>query len=125
MIYVGRIILGYLLASVASGIGVGLVMTLATPGPIDWNDDDAGLLLGLMPMVVTMVLAVPALLIVVVAEVMRIRDLIYFAALSAFFGTGLGVLFQKRELVIAGFIFGLLAGWIYWRIAGRHTGAWR
>jgi hypothetical protein len=38
-------------------------------------------------------------------------------------GGGLGSLFTA--MVITGVLLGALAGWIYWRIAGRYAGAWK
>ena len=122
MKHLGRIIVGYLLALLTGGFGVGLIGLLA--GRTPWHPDSYWIPL-LSAIAAPVVLAVPAALTILVSEILRIRDRVYFVVLGGFFGGGIGAILNPRLLVPAGLILGPLAGWIYWRIAGRHAGAWR
>ena len=79
----------------------------------------------------------PALIMAVVTEAFSIRSIIFYAAGGALFGLGVYLAFtpfdpasmsftgiDRRELeVMAG--AGILAGLVYWAIAGRRAGMWR
>ena len=81
---------------------------------------------------------VPALLLIVVAEVMRLRSLLYYAAagavvgLTSFFGSNVELrlenttdvtpVFHPLQLAAAA---GIVGGLAYWLLAGRNAGRWR
>ena len=81
---------------------------------------------------------VPALLLIVVAEVMRLRNLLYYAAagavvgLTSFFGSNVELrlenttdvtpVFHPLQLAAAA---GIIGGLAYWLLAGRNAGRWR
>lgn len=80
---------------------------------------------------------VPALLLIVVAEVMRLRSLLYYAAagavvgLTSYFGsnvelrlentTDVAPVFHPLQLAAAA---GIVGGLAYWLLAGRNAGRW-
>ncbi|HZQ14956.1 MAG TPA: hypothetical protein VFB31_19285 [Pseudolabrys sp.] len=81
---------------------------------------------------------VPALLLIVVAEIMRLRSLLYYAAAGAVVGltsylgsdvelrlentTDVTPVFHPLQLAAAA---GIVAGLAYWLLAGRNAGRWR
>ena len=81
---------------------------------------------------------VPAVLLIVVAEVMRLRSLLYYAAagavvgLTSYFGsnvelrlentTDVSPVFHPLQLAAAA---GIVGGLVYWLLAGRNAGRWR
>ena len=81
---------------------------------------------------------VPALLLIVVAEVMRLRNLLYYAAagavvgLTSYFGSNVELrlenttdvtpVFHPLQLAAAA---GIVGGLAYWLLAGRNAGRWR
>ena len=81
---------------------------------------------------------VPALLLIVVAEIMRLRSLLYYAAagavvgLTSYFGsnvelrlentTDVSPVFHPLQLAAAA---GIVGGLAYWLLAGRNAGRWR
>jgi H+/Cl- antiporter ClcA len=81
---------------------------------------------------------VPALLLIVVAEIMRLRTLLYYAAagavvgLTSYYGsnvelrlentTDVSPVFHPLQLAAAA---GIIGGLAYWLLAGRNAGRWR
>ena len=81
---------------------------------------------------------VPAVLLVVVAEVARLRSLLYYAAagavvgLASYFGSNVEMrlenttdvtpVFHPLQLAAAA---GIIGGLAYWLLAGRNAGRWR
>jgi hypothetical protein len=81
---------------------------------------------------------VPSLLLIIVAEVMRLRSLLYYAAagavvgLTSYFGsnvelrlentTDVAPVFHPLQLAAAA---GIVGGLAYWLLAGRNAGRWR
>jgi hypothetical protein len=81
---------------------------------------------------------VPAVLLIVVAEVTRLRNLLYYAAagaavgLTSFFGSNVELrlenttdvtpVFHPLQLAAAA---GIVGGLAYWLLAGRNAGRWR
>jgi len=81
---------------------------------------------------------VPAVLLIVVAEVMRLRSLLYYAAAGAVVGltsylgsnvelrlentTDVSPVFHPLQLAAAA---GIVGGLAYWLLAGRTAGRWR
>jgi hypothetical protein len=75
----------------------------------------------------------PSMLVVALAESFQLRAVLFYAlaggslALVLTFGSDLGInvstiFVRDREIMVAA---GILAGLIYWTIAGRRAGAWR
>jgi hypothetical protein len=75
----------------------------------------------------------PATLVVAVAEGFQLRSVLFYAlaggtlALVLTFGADLGInvsniFVRDREIMVGA---GILAGLIYWAVAGRNAGAWR
>jgi hypothetical protein len=81
---------------------------------------------------------VPALLLIAIAEAMRLRSLLYYAAagavvgLASYFGSDVGLrlenttdvtpVFHPLQLAAAA---GIIGGLMYWLLAGRNAGRWR
>jgi H+/Cl- antiporter ClcA len=81
---------------------------------------------------------VPAVLLVAVAEIMRLRRVLYYAAagavvgLASYFGsnvelrlentTDVSPVFHPLQLAAAA---GIIGGLVYWLLAGRNAGRWR
>jgi hypothetical protein len=76
-------------------------------------------------------LLIPALFVIAICEVLRIRKMLAYvtlglavAAALTIYTIGLssaGDLFNLTVMIVSG----VSAGFIYWRIAGRNAGAWR
>ncbi len=134
------ILFALLLASLAAG----LVVVLAVLLP-DWSDIGFGPLgqstFGVVATFGTVFVSgfalVPALVLVLVSEALQIRSALFYAVAGAlagfviylsFGGVDLGALevqgFAHREAeIMAG--AGIIAGLVYWAIAGRNAGLWR
>lgn len=118
MRHAARIAAAYLAVSLSSG----LVVALSTA----WNHfADAPLICAL----VTAYAFVPALAAIVIAERRSISRYGYYGGVGAALGAVLpwAALGRHAEwsLSLFGLALGPAAGWIYWRIAGRHAGVWR
>lgn len=81
---------------------------------------------------------VPAVLLVVVAEVMRLRRLLYYAAagavvgLTSYYGSNVELRLENTTDVAPAFhplqlaaAAGIVGGLAYWLLAGRNAGRWR
>jgi H+/Cl- antiporter ClcA len=81
---------------------------------------------------------VPAVLLVVVAEAMRLRRLLYYAAagavvgLTSYFGSNVELRLENTTDVSPAFhplqlaaAAGIIGGLAYWLLAGRNAGRWR
>ncbi len=143
MALIGRlfaILFGFLFACLAAGMVV--VVALLFP---DWSDlalgpidpDAFNILLGFGFIFVSGFALVPAMLVVAITETFHIRRALAYALGGAAVGLAcyLGLLpfdpatmhfngIVRRELeVMTG--AGIVAGMVYWLIAGRNAGAWR
>lgn len=143
MALIGRlfvILFGFLFASLAAGMIV--VAALLFP---DWSDISIGpidpnalnILLGFGFIFVSGFALVPAMLVVAITEAFYIRRALTYALGGAAVGLAcyLGLLpfdlatmhfdgIVRRELeIMTG--AGIVAGMVYWIIAGRNAGAWR
>ena len=80
----------------------------------------------------------PAVLLVVVAEVMRLRSLLYYAAagavvgLTSYYGSNVELRLENTTDVAPAFhplqlaaAAGIVGGLAYWLLAGRNAGRWR
>jgi hypothetical protein len=81
---------------------------------------------------------VPAVLLIVVAEVMRLRRLLYYAAagavvgLTSYYGSNVEMRLENTTDVSPAFhplqlaaAAGIIGGLAYWLLAGRNAGRWR
>jgi hypothetical protein len=122
------ILIGYALASIASGIVVGLVYA--------WNDiinkpDMHSILshaLGIcaaVTMFIGVYAALPAAVTVLIGETTANRNKLYYSIAGCLIGGALPIVVGIMALIPVGLLFGPLAGLIYWRIAGRNAGLWQ
>lgn len=131
-----------LFAFVVSCLAAGMVVTLAVLLP-EWSEVALGeldrgpvaLVVGFAAIFVSGFALVPALALIAIAEVMAIRAMIVYAAAGALVGAaayaGLGRWdvsawsvegLSRRELEVMA-AAGIVAGVVYWAIAGRNAGA--
>jgi hypothetical protein len=122
------ILIGYALASIASGIVVGLVFA--------WNDiinkTDFQIMLSytlsicaVVTLFIAMYAALPAAVTVLIGETTPNRNKFYYSVAGCLIGGALPVFVEMMTLVPIGLIFGPVAGLIYWRVAGRNAGLWQ
>jgi hypothetical protein len=140
---VGRFILilfACLVASVAAGLVITLAVLLPEFGELALDTLDRGtfgLIVAFGAIFVSGFALLPVLVMIVIAEALRLRSLLFYAAA----GAGVSVLlylhvrgydtlafrvdgFARRELEIMA-AAGIVAGFVYWAIAGRNAGSWR
>jgi hypothetical protein len=134
------IFFAFLVASLAAGIVV--VVAVMYPewsslelGPVD--RDTLAVVTGFGFIFVSGFAFLPAVVMALVTEAFAIRSMVFYALGGALFGLGLYLAFtpfdtaamtfvgiDRRELeVMTG--AGIVAGLVYWLIAGRRAGAWR
>jgi hypothetical protein len=130
----------FLAASFAAGVVV--VVAVMYPelssldlGPVD--RDALAVMAGFGFIFVSGFALLPALIMALVTEAFTIRSLLFYALGGALFGLGVYLAYtpfdttamsfagvNRRELeVMTG--AGIVAGLVYWAIAGRRAGAWR
>jgi hypothetical protein len=130
----------FLAASFAAGVVV--VVAVMYPelssldlGPVD--RDALAVMAGFGFIFVSGFALLPALIMALVTEAFTIRSLLFYALGGALFGLGVYLAYtpfdttamsfagvDRRELeVMTG--AGIVAGLVYWAIAGRRAGAWR
>jgi hypothetical protein len=119
------------------------VMTFALlfPGSIDLLRMDAdqqiiALTIGLSAVFFSLYATLPAMVIIALAEGFRLRSVLFYALAGAALALGLAYGWDLRllrnydedlgargaEIVAAA---GIVAGFVYWALAGRNAGAWR
>jgi hypothetical protein len=138
--FVGRIFV-ILFACLIASLAAGMLVTFALLTP-DWTSLEVDPLDGGMVGIVAGFAAIsfsafaflPTLIVIVVGEAVSIRSVLYYAvsgagvgALMALnwrnWGTGAdSFLRHDLEITVAACI---VAGFVYWMIAGRNAGAWR
>jgi hypothetical protein len=142
MTAIGRlflILLGCLAASLAAAavLTVAVAMSAWSGLDLDMLDDGVfGHAVAFVALFLSLFAALPVLAVIVVAEAFAIRSVLYYAATGAavtsllyFSATGWSTLalavdgFARRELEIIA-AAGIVAGLVYWAIAGRHAGRW-
>jgi hypothetical protein len=140
---IGRLIL-VLVACALASLAAGAVVTLAVLMP-EWSalelgplgDDTFGIAVGFGAIFLSGFAFLPALAVILIAEALEIRALLYYAAAGAIIAallylgfSGWDTLalevngFARREIEIMA-AAGIVAGFVYWAIAGRSAGAWR
>jgi hypothetical protein len=144
MSLIGRIIIIFfavILASLAAGIA--LAIGIIAP---DWATMDTDPVERVSFFVVAFfassfvgaVAILPALVVIAVAEAMRLRSFLYYGVagavvgLAAYFGTDVSVRLENTtDVTPVGHVLqlaaaaGIIGGIVYWMIAGRTAGAWR
>lgn len=113
------ILAAYLVAVALSALGVGLSVTLST------GDSSLGFIpiAGFGGIIIGFFAAVPAALVVLLAEHRSIRSIWYYIAFAAVAGMALGqVVGREFWLALLGLALGFAAGAAYWLIAGRNAG---
>jgi hypothetical protein len=74
-------------------------------------------------------LLIPALLVIAICEVLRIRNMFAYMTFGLVVAATLTIytIGLSRDLfnLIVMTVTGIVAGFIYWRIAGRNAGVWR
>lgn len=118
------ILIGYALASIASGIVVWFVYLghsiFARPS-IAAMFSESFVICGAVTLFIAAYAALPALLVVVIGEIRQIQVWLYYAVAGCLIGGALPVVVGMTELIPTGILFGPIAGLIYWWIAGRRA----
>jgi hypothetical protein len=129
-----------LLASLAAGLVVSLAVLLPIVGDLalgPFGDDAFGVVVMFGAIFVSAYALAPVLLVIVCAEAFSIRALIYYTLAGGLLGVVLYFNFSgwsARALTAGGFArreleimaaAGIVAGLVYWAIAGRKAGRWR
>ncbi|HEY3792473.1 MAG TPA: hypothetical protein VGM09_11630 [Bradyrhizobium sp.] len=141
MALIGRlfvILFGFLAACLVAGIivvGAVLVPEFSDFGPIDQNA--LNIVLGFGFIVISGFALVPAMIAVAITEAFYVRSALTYATGGALAGLAcyLGLVpFDPATLQFEGIVrrhleimtgAGIVAGVVYWMIAGRNAGAWR
>lgn len=131
-------------ACLAASLAAGGVVALAVLMP-DWAGLELGpldhgmfrILVGFGAIFLSGFALLPALAIIAIAEAFAIRTVLFYAAGGAAVAALLYLNFRdwdtlalrvngfaRREIEIMA-AAGIVAGFVYWAIAGRHAGAWR
>ena len=117
-IHVLLTLFGYVLATIASGVTVGLIFAFAEK---TMASEIPGLI-GFAIMLIGIYAAFPALAAVVVGEATRLRSRLYYIAAATLIGMVLPVAVGLDWwYILVGLGFGPVAGLIYWFVAGRHA----
>jgi hypothetical protein len=122
------ILIGYALASIASGIVVGVVYS--------WNDiinkPDVQSMLSytlsicaIVTLFIAIYAALPTVVTVLIGETNVNRSKFYYSIAGCLIGVALPMYAEMTFLAPVGLLFGPIAGFIYWRIAGRNAGLWQ
>lgn len=122
LIRLALILAGYALATVFSGVGVGIVFHAAENmgGP---QPEDPFAIIAFAIMLIGIYAAAPALVAVAIGEAASIRRKLYYIAAACLIGMALPVLVGlDRWYILVGLGLGPIAGMIYWIIAGRRAG---
>ena len=133
-------ILIVILAFLAASLTAAVVITIGVLVR-EWDDllafadlSIAWWMAGFFSLVVSGVGLLPALVVIACAEALRIRSVLFYAAVGGlglvalYYGFGfaerMGTFTGAREAeIMAG--AGIAAGFVYWALAGRHAGKWR
>ena len=142
MALIGRafiILFACLLASFAAGLVVTLAVVLPELSDLalgPFEQGAFGLMVGFGALFVSFYAFVPVLLVIVAAEAFAIRSLLFYAVAGALLGCVLYLNFggwnwaavtvqgfARREIEIMA-AAGIVAGFVYWALAGRNAGKW-
>jgi hypothetical protein len=144
MSLIGRIIV-IIFAVVLASLAAGIAIAIGIIAP-DWAAMDSDPIERVSFFVfaffatsfVGVVAIFPALLLIAVAEAMRIRNFLYYAVggglvgLASYLGSDISARLENTtDVTPVGHVLqlaaaaGIIAGLVYWAIAGRKAGAWR
>jgi hypothetical protein len=140
----GRLIVIFF-AFIAAVVAAGLVLTVGILSP-DWASADSDpfervsffVFAFFATSFVGAAATLPALVLIVLAEIARMRSFLYYGVagavvgLSAYFGSNISArLDNTTDMAPVGHTLqlaaaaGIIGGLVYWLIAGRKAGAWR
>jgi hypothetical protein len=134
------ILFACLLASFAAGLVVSVAVLIPVIGDLAlraYEQGGVGVILTFGAIFVSAYALAPVLLVIVCAEAFSIRALLFYALAGALMGCVLYFNFSGwsgRALTTGGFArreleimaaAGIVAGLVYWAIAGRKAGKWR
>jgi hypothetical protein len=140
MALLGRIVVvffAFLIASVSAAIVVSIGMMLPA-----WRDlltfsveqGTFSVVVGIGAFFISALALLPAAIVIAIAEAFRLRSVLLYAAvgglglLALYYGAGFtdrmsgGPMSRETEIVAAA---GIVAGLVYWLLAGRNAGKWR
>jgi hypothetical protein len=136
-----RIVLGYLAACAAAALFATVAVLMNAPALGSTTGADVLLQFLLLGWLGTTLIAlaaafVPAVLVAVVAEALKLRSPILYVAAGAVIALAPPLLEQAApadgQSVLFAFDFaalflacGLVGGFVYWMVAGRHAGRWQ
>ena len=131
-----RILIIIPLAFLAACLAAGAFLVLALAGGAEgWRQaaayDDEGLLVVLgsvAAIVVAAVVAIPAFVVIILAELFRWRSVFFYLIASALIGLAIGLVQvdrvepQRENAAALLAAVGAIGGFVYWLIAGRSAG---
>ena len=144
MSLIGRIIV-IIFAVILASLAAGIMLAIGIIAP-DWTTMDSDPVERVTFFVVAFfatsfigaVAIFPALLLIAVAEAMRIRNILYYAVagavvgLASYLGSNISLRLENTtDVTPVGHVLqlaaaaGIIGGLVYWAIAGRKAGAWR
>jgi membrane protease YdiL (CAAX protease family) len=127
------ILLGFTLAVLAAGtVFTAAMASLFDPGtvtgsPVEQMLQWAGFVV-LVASFAGMIIAVPVVILAVLAEIFSWRGLLIHGVLGAILGAGACGLWgraddpDKAKVALAGAAAGIIGAWVYWLVAGRNAG---
>jgi hypothetical protein len=127
----------FLLSSLAAAMVVAIGMLLP-----EWRDILAfspeqgvfSVAVGFSAVLISGLALLPAMIVIAIAEAFRLRSVLFYAAvgglgfLALYYGAGFadrvagGPMTREMEIIAAA---GIVAGLVYWLLAGRNAGKWR
>jgi hypothetical protein len=129
-----KILAGYFTAAAAGLIAPAAFIFIGVPNADNLNLSSIKMTISVLIFLVFQLggaLLIPALFVIAICEALRIRNILVYTTLGVLVAAGLvtytigannyGELFN---IAIAA-VTGTIAGFVYWRIAGRNAGAWR
>ncbi len=131
------VLLAFLLASAVAAFVITFAILLEWERILAMTDSSAGwLAVAFFGLIISAKGLLPAILVIALAEGLRIRSPLFYAAVGGaglvglYYGLGLaergsgsGVLVGRDLEIMAG--AGIAAGFVYWAVAGRKAGEWR
>ena len=134
------IVFAFLVASFAAGVVVVVAVMYPQLSSLDLGpmDRDAfAVAAGFGFVFVSGFALLPAMIMALVTEAFAIRSIVFYALGGALFGLGVYLAFTQFDAAAMSFVgvdrrelevmtgAGIVAGLVYWAIAGRRAGAWR
>jgi hypothetical protein len=128
------ILFAFLLASLAAVMVIAVGVMLPDWGDLLVQSVEHGVfsaVVGFGAVIVSALALLPAVIVVMLAEALRLRSLLFYAAagglglLALYYGLGLAPADTRggREFEIVA-AAGIVGGLVYWALAGRNAGRW-